>query len=237
MVGERNNCMRVLAIGDIHGCSKALNKLLTAVSPSPEDLVVTLGDYVDRGPDSRGVLDRLIEFQATGRLVALRGNHDQMMLEARHGAEEEMIWRLCGGQQTLESYAPSGDVGKLEHVTQRHWDFLQNQCVNYYETDKHFFVHANAYADLPLDQQPDFMLFWERLTDPDPHHTGKIMVCGHTSQESGLPLNLGHTICIDTKVYGTGWLTCLDVMSGQVWQANQEGQQRTACIDDFAVGT
>jgi serine/threonine protein phosphatase 1 len=52
-----------------------------------------------------------------------------------------------------------------------------------------------------------------------------------------LPLNLGHTICIDTKVYGKGWLTCLDVISGRVWQANQESQQRTACIDDFAAGT
>ncbi|MFL5240643.1 MAG: metallophosphoesterase family protein [Gemmataceae bacterium] len=229
--------MRVLAIGDIHGCSLALDQLLAAVNPGLDDLIVTLGDYVDRGPDSRGVIDRLIQLHATGRLVALGGNHDQMMLEARRGPEEEAIWRLCGGQQTLASYAPPGEVGQLVHVPQSHWWFLENQCVNYYETDTHFFVHANAYADLPLNQQPDFMLFWERLSDPDPHHSGKIMVCGHTSQDSGLPLNLGHTICIDTKVYSKGWLTCLDVGSGRVWQANQEGQQRTACIDDFAAGT
>jgi serine/threonine protein phosphatase 1 len=229
--------MRVLAVGDIHGCSTALDTLLAAIKLTPEDLLITLGDYVDRGPDSRGVLDRLITLQATHNLVALRGNHDQMMMDARRGEEEEAIWRLCGGQQTLESYAPPGEIGRLQHVPQSHWDFLEIHCLNYYETATHFFVHANAYADLPLDQQPDYMLFWERLTDPDPHESGKIMVCGHTSQESGMPLHLGHTICIDTKAYGKGWLTCLDVISGRMWQTNQQGQQRVACIDDFAAGS
>jgi serine/threonine protein phosphatase 1 len=60
------------------------------------------------------------------------------------------------------------------------------------------------------------------------------MVCGHSSQKSGLPLNIGHAICIDTWVYGKGWLTCLDVTSGKVWQANQAGQQREAWIDQLA---
>ncbi|HEV3237211.1 MAG TPA: metallophosphoesterase, partial [Gemmataceae bacterium] len=204
---------------------------------SPDDLLITLGDYVDRGPDSRGVLERLITLRSTNKLVALRGNHDQMMIDARRGEEEESIWRLCGGQQTLESYAPPSEAGKLCHVPQAHWDFLEKYCQSYYETDTHFFVHANAYADLPLDQQPDFMLFWERITDPDPHESGKIMVCGHTSQESGMPLHLGHTICIDTKAYGKGWLSCLDAVSGKLWQANQQGQLRTAHIDDYAVGS
>jgi len=69
--------------------------------------------------------------------------------------------------------------------------------------------------------------------NPAPHCSGKIMVCGHTSQKSGVPLNLGHAICIDTWAYGKGWLTCLDVISGRVWQANQAGQQREAWIDEF----
>jgi serine/threonine protein phosphatase 1 len=60
------------------------------------------------------------------------------------------------------------------------------------------------------------------------------MVCGHTSQKSGVPLNVGHAVCIDTRVYGKGWLTCLDVTSGKVWQANQAGSVRTAWIDEFA---
>ena len=72
--------MRVLAIGDIHGCSGALDALLSAVAVQPDDTLVTLGDYVDRGPDSRGVLDRLIALCRSRYVVALRGNHDQMMV-------------------------------------------------------------------------------------------------------------------------------------------------------------
>lgn len=72
--------MRILAIGDIHGCSIALDSLLAAVVPQPEDKIITLGDYVDRGPDTKGVIDRLIALHATGQLIPLRGNHEQIML-------------------------------------------------------------------------------------------------------------------------------------------------------------
>jgi serine/threonine protein phosphatase 1 len=61
------------------------------------------------------------------------------------------------------------------------------------------------------------------------------MICGHTSQKSGQPISLGYAICIDTWVYGKGWLTCLDVNSGEIWQANQKGQLRTALIEEFST--
>jgi serine/threonine protein phosphatase 1 len=72
--------MRILAIGDIHGCERAFDSLIAAVDLQPEDRLVTLGDYVDRGPDSKGVINRLITLHDTGQLVALRGNHEVMML-------------------------------------------------------------------------------------------------------------------------------------------------------------
>jgi serine/threonine protein phosphatase 1 len=225
--------MRVLAIGDIHGCLRALDTLLARVEPRPEDLLVTLGDYVDRGPDSRGVLDRLVALHRTGRLVALRGNHDQMMRDARRGRDEQRDWIACGGGSTLASYSPRGDAGELADVPAEHWEFLDRLCVDWYETDRHFFVHANAFADLPLRDQPDYMLFWEPLIHPRPHSSGKVMVCGHTRQRIGLPLNVGHAICIDTWVYGPGWLTCLDVETGQFWQANQLGQERAGWLDEL----
>lgn len=75
--------MRHLAIGDIHGCSRALDALLAVVKPRPDDLLITLGDYVNRGPDSRGVVERLVSLHRAGHLIALTGNHEQMMLEAR----------------------------------------------------------------------------------------------------------------------------------------------------------
>src|SRR5690242_20050243 len=97
--------MRVLAIGDVHGCSVALRALLAAAAPRSDDLIVTLGDYVDRCPDTRGVLDQLIALRGTGRLVPLRGNHEVMMLEARAGSfGDAPAWLACGGRQTLASY-------------------------------------------------------------------------------------------------------------------------------------
>jgi serine/threonine protein phosphatase 1 len=217
--------MRTLAIGDIHGCSVAFDTLLQQVAPQPDDLLITLGDYVDRGPDSRGVLDRLCRLRRHHRLVALRGNHDQMMVEVRNGWLPESEWRLCGGGTTLLSY------GSLDDVPDAHWQFLQQHCVNYHETDRHFFVHATVEPDLPLAAQAEWLLLWEKLSDPRPHVSGKVMVCGHTRQPSGLPLNLGHTICIDTWVYGPGWLTCLEIESGRIWQANQRGEQRQFQLD------
>jgi serine/threonine protein phosphatase 1 len=218
--------MRILAIGDIHGCSIAFDTLLAAVQPQPDDLFITLGDYVDHGPDSKGIINRLIALHETGRLVALRGNHELMMLKAHSHSRWVSSWVGCGGDKTLLSYSVSGDDFDLGNIPDSHWDFLENVCVNWYETDTHFFVHANALPNLPLAEQPDHILFWEPFDYQSQHFSGKVMVCGHTTQKSGVPLNIGHAICIDTWVYGKGWLTCLDVTSGTVWQANQAGQHR-----------
>jgi serine/threonine protein phosphatase 1 len=227
--------MRTFAIGDIHGCSHAFDLLLEAIDLQPTDLLITLGDYVDRGPDSRGVLDRIIKLQSTVRLVALRGNHEIMMLEARDDFMRAMQWVQVGGLETLESYDSLEPDALLKNVPEEHWTFMEETCVPYYETETHFFVHANAYPDMPLEEQPEYMLYWERFNKSMPHVSGKRMICGHTSQKSGVPLNYGYAICIDTWAYGKGWLTCLDVMSGHMWQANQAGQQREAHIDDFLL--
>jgi serine/threonine protein phosphatase 1 len=110
---------------------------------------------------------------------------------------------------------------------------LESVCVNWCECATHFFVHANAYPDCPLEDQPEAELFWQPFCDRGPHFSGKVMVCGHTQQRCGWPLSLGYAICLDTWSYGGGWLTCLDVTTGQLWQANQKGDRRTAHIDDF----
>ncbi len=228
--------MRTLAIGDIHGCLRALDGLLDLVRPQPDDLVVTLGDYIDRGPNSRGVIDRLLELRERCRLVTLCGNHDQMMLEARLGPEPLREWLLCGGRQTLHSYASTGGPGRLDDVPASHWQFLEG-LEPYYEAATHFFVHGNVYPALALDEQPTYMLYWEKLTErfTAPHCSGKVMVCGHTAQKSGLPLDLGHAIGIDTFVYGSGWLTCLDVGSGRLWQARQSGERRAGRLGEPLV--
>jgi serine/threonine protein phosphatase 1 len=234
--------MRLLAIGDIHGCLRAFDTLLDAVAPQPDDQIITLGDYVDRGPDSRGVLDRLIALHAKGRLVPLRGNHDVMMLGARHTPDP--FWLTFGGDATLRSYGVAEPILEdamekewnasklLGGIPTSHWRFLEQDCLPWYETEELFFVHANAYPDVPLAEQPDYMLYWEKLVEPCVHVSGKIMICGHTRQKSGVPLNLGTTICIDTNVYEDGWLTCLDVLTGHVWQANEAGKTRSGWLDE-----
>ncbi|HEX5269766.1 MAG TPA: metallophosphoesterase, partial [Gemmataceae bacterium] len=191
-------------------------------------------DYVDRGPDSYGVIDQLIHLHRTARLVALRGNHEEMMLKSRYNRDWFKDWWDCGGKQTMRSYSPLGDDGKMADVPDDHWDFLESVCVEWHESDTHIFVHANVYPNAAMDEQPGNMLRWESISREwsAPHRSGKILVCGHTQQRSGLPLNLGHAVCIDTWAYGDGWLTCLDVTSGRVWQSNQAERVRTLWLDE-----
>jgi serine/threonine protein phosphatase 1 len=222
--------MRTLAVGDVHGCLAALDALLGVVNPGPDDYLVTLGDYVDRGPDSRGVLDRLAALFDAGRLVALRGNHDQMMVEARDDARERRVWLACGGKETLRSYGHGPHDETYDRVPERHWQFLERDCRPWYETDTHIYVHASLYPDLPMAEQPAYMLLWEKLAGPVAHESGKVVVCGHTRQ-AGPPLDLGSTVCIDTGAYDRdGWLTCLHAEAGRYWQANQRGQTRAGWL-------
>lgn len=220
--------MRTLAIGDIHGCLTALETLLRVVDVQPDDLVVTLGDYVDRGPDSRGVIDLLISLWRKDQLIAIRGNHDLMMCEARRKRSTMANWLALGGDATLKSYR-----GLSGGVPQEHWDFLQHALADYYETATHIYVHAGLWPDLPLDEQPEFVLIYERFGNPEPHFSGKTMICGHTAQKSGVPKVKEHAICIDTKAHGGGWLTCLHVESGHIWQANQKGETRELWLDEL----
>ncbi len=136
---------RHLAIGDIHGCFDALRHLCEFVRLREDDVIVTLGD---RGPNTNAVIDGLLYLSDTQTLKPLRGNHDLMMLNARGSADEYRKWIEVGGDATLRSYALfDGDAGQIGDVPETHWRFLAEELLPYYETDSHFFVHANAYPD------------------------------------------------------------------------------------------
>lgn len=234
--------MRTLVFGDIHGCLTAFDHLLDMVKPTPEDTIITLGDYIDRGPDAKGVIDRLLQLDQTHTLIPLRGNHEMMMLGARDNGDLR-FWADCGGLPTLESYGctiqrnewdmllqyPTADA--LERIPAAHWDFVEHRLVDYHETDTHIFVHATLDPQLPLDDQPEFALHWNKLAPTDrAHASGKRIVCGHTKQQSGVPLDLGHTLCIDTWVYGRGYLTCLHLEANHYWQATQTNLHRQGTL-------
>ena len=225
---------RHLAIGDIHGCFEALRTLCDFVRLRDDDVIITLGDYCNRGPNTCAVLDFLIRLDCSHQLRPLRGNHDIMMLNARDSESEYRKWIEVGGDATLQSYAPfDGDPGTLADIPEHHWQFLSRNLLPYFESPTHFFVHANAYPEIPLNEQPDFMLYWEHYNDPPRHESGKTMVCGHTSQKSGIPATNGHAICIDTWACGNGWLTCLHAESGRLWQANQRGETRHMWLNEL----
>jgi serine/threonine protein phosphatase 1 len=216
---------RIIAIGDIHGCSTALKALLAAISPTEHDTIVTLGDYVDRGPDSRGVIDQLIDLGRQCKLIPLMGNHEEMMLEVIRDKQPPFRWLQYGGVDTLDSYRFSGDMSV---IPESHLEFFRSMR-DYYETDNHFFVHANYNPKLPLDKQTKISLRWQKLTEytPGPHSNGKRAIVGHTHDRAGEIFDVGHLVCIDTFCYGGGWLTGLDVATGTLWQCNAEGKLRT----------
>ncbi len=222
---------RLIAIGDIHGCSAALAAIVQAISPGPFDTIVTLGDYVGRGPDSRGVLGQLIALADRCILVPLLGNHEEMMLAAFEGASELRFWLKFGGVEALASYGYRGGgepgPGDLRRVIPaEHVRFVQS-CRDYYETLGHFFAHAYYEPDRPLAGQNWQTLRWASLPpQPKPHCSGKVGVVGHTPQTSGEVLDRGCVKVIDTLCHGGGWLTALDVETGRLWQPDLAGRLR-----------
>lgn len=215
---------RIIAVGDIHGCSTALAALVDAIQPGPADVLISLGDIIDYGPNSRGVVEQLKALRERTNLILLTGNHEEMLFAVLDQNRDRESWTRHGGDATLESYwvdhprqLPAGDVAFLRMAK---W---------FHETDTHAFVHAGYFPNQPLRDTPSSALFWEFL-DPDrawPHYSGKTFVVGHTPQTSGEILDLGFAVCVDTDCSRGGWLTGLDVVSGDFWQANQRGVVRT----------
>ncbi len=204
---------RLLAVGDIHGCREQLEKLMSKVQPTAEDRIVFLGDYVDRGPDSRGVLDYLIAFgRRFPRSVFLKGNHEEMFLDFIAG-RNQLIYYSNGGESTLEQYRE----GSKLRIPRAHLDFLEN-LETFYETDRFIFVHAGLRPGIPLGEQHPRDMLWIRddflFTA---YNWGKKVVFGHTPRSDVLFSR--NKIGLDTgAVYGR-ILSCCDVENETCWQA------------------
>jgi serine/threonine protein phosphatase 1 len=197
------------AIGDIHGCLEPLRRLMDQIHLSEMDEVVFIGDYVDRGPDSKGVIDYLLTLQ--GRYTFLMGNHERMFLDFLQG-KERVLFLYNGGEATLESY---GGVG---NIPASHLAFL-NRLVLYYETDDYLFVHGGIRPGIPIqDQDPKDLLWIREEFYAYPGRYAKPVVFGHTPMREVLMEE--DRIGIDTAcVYGNK-LTCLTLPSRQVIQVS-----------------
>ena len=218
--------LRIYAIGDIHGRLDLLVRLLESINhdaskaPNLTTVRVFLGDYIDRGPDSAGVLAKLIEVQDRDpQTVFLRGNHEQMLLEFLNDSDCYPRWCQLGGEQTLLSYdvmPPLFDEnGALENVhtafalalPKQHAKFLDLTKYAHVEGD-YVFAHAGIRPHVRLDEQDPLDLMWIRedfLSSSNKFE--KIVVHGHSGKKS--PDIRANRIGIDTLAYKTGTLTAL----------------------------
>jgi serine/threonine protein phosphatase 1 len=216
--------MKIFVIGDIHGHLTALEALLEVVPFSTGDLLVFLGDYVDKGPDVRGVLDFLLRFAERPNTIFLRGNHDQMLVDAYLDSSKFGIWECLAGANPLASYGSGATEELLGSVPEIHLGFLRNRCVDHFETDRFILVHGGIRPGLAPAHEDTDHLHWLTLSMALPHASGRTVICGHSAQASGQVADLGHTICIDTGISKGGMLTCLELTGFECWQSTEDGR-------------
>jgi serine/threonine protein phosphatase 1 len=222
---------RLLTIGDIHGCASALDAILKVSAPEADETVVILGDVIDRGPDTPGVIERLLDLERRCRLVLIQGNHEEQFFRSFNEPSAFDAWMLHGGAETLAQYG-----GRMDRIPEEHVEFLQ-RSVDWFEQGTALFAHAGLAANVPLVDQSSAWLRWIKHTPDRPvWQPEKTVYVGHTPQKSGLPLATPGWCAIDTWAYGAlrgadGWLTCLDVGSGTYWQTREEGGVREGKIE------
>jgi len=196
------------AIGDVHGALQKLQRLVArceAHAGGAPRKYVFLGDYVDRGPQSAGVVRFLRDLQARmpERVVALMGNHEAMLLAVIDGAMPAEHWLCQGGAATLDSY----DVDDAKELPRDHIEWLRSLALTH-DDNRRFFVHAGVDPRLPLDAQDEFELLWIR--EPflaDRRDYGRLIVHGHTPLASGVPDLRDNRLNLDTGAVFGGPLT------------------------------
>jgi serine/threonine protein phosphatase 1 len=221
--------MRLYAIGDIHGCDDKLKVLHERIAadlaahPSPDHRIIHIGDYGDRGPNSAGVIARLIGLAGDPHVVCLRGNHDQLWLDflADPDFSAQMFLRF-GGKETLKSYGVGNRAKNYAQLAEMfsaalpeaHRAFLQTLKGSVQFGD-YFFAHAGVRPGVPLDQQTPQDLSWIRDEFlADTRDFGAVIVHGHTVTASQAPEIFPNRIAIDTGAVFGGPLTCV-VLEGR----------------------
>jgi serine/threonine protein phosphatase 1 len=216
---------RIYAVGDIHGCAGLLANIFDRIDddlklrPTPDVLQVFLGDYIDRGPDSREVIELLIARQRENDVVFLKGNHETFMMNFIETPSILQDWQRLGGLQTLMSYGITPTINANAVVQaqiavdfnqvlpESHRQFL-GHLKSFFTCGDFFFVHAGVRPGIPLEKQREEDLLWIRQEFLFcKNDFGKIVVHGHTPVQ--YPDVRSNRINIDTGAYATGRLTCL----------------------------
>jgi serine/threonine protein phosphatase 1 len=244
--------LRIYAIGDVHGRADLLDQILEridtqlAADPICRPVEIYLGDYIDRGPASREVLDRLIARSQERETVCLKGNHETYVDGFLSNPAIFNEWRHLGGLETLLSYGltPAANMGWAEQtrtaaafrqaIPESHHRFLAG-LISSFTCGDYFFVHAGVRPGIPLQKQHEEDLLWIRqdflLCE---ENFSKIVVHGHTPVRE--PDIRPNRINIDTGAYATGQLTCL-ILEGnkrQFIQAALPKREATAQSEQVA---
>ncbi|HET6559796.1 MAG TPA: metallophosphoesterase family protein [Prolixibacteraceae bacterium] len=213
---DKNN--RLFAIGDIHGCFDAFKELIEQkIQLTPDDKLILLGDYIDRGPKSKEVIDYIIELKAKGfDITPLSGNHEQMLLDAWQVEAMVNIWMLNGGAETLKSFGIKG-ASSLEPY---YIEFFKSLKL-YAEYENYLFVHAGFNDELEHPFEDTYHMIWTcRKKYTHPLLKDKIVVHGHCTisaatcheriQNNDRVINLD-TGCVYASYKGYGRLTALEL--------------------------
>ena len=220
---------RLFAIGDIHGCPDELATMLRRVDPKREDTVVFVGDYVDRGPSSRDVVEQLLAFrrESACEIIFLKGNHEDMLLSflglPGHFGESFIF---NGGAATLDSYGVTET--QLNRVTElipaTHLEFFSDLAISYLNPP-YLFVHAGVLPTRQLDEQvPEDMLWIRQEFIFNPHALGHTVVFGHTPMKSVM-FDPPYKIGIDTGLVYGNKLTCIEFREGLIYQVGRNSRE------------
>lgn len=232
---------RSLIISDIHGEIELFEQLLTVANyDSSSDQLILLGDYVDRGQNSKKVLDKVTELKSQGAFV-LKGNHEDMMINALT-TDEERSWKNWvnrnGGNKTLESYGftesefvvPDEEEfskPKLQCKTlERHLDFIRN-LEHYIELEEYIFVHAGVNPNQPIEETDPHTLMWIREDFYNEYSGDKTVIFGHTPtkyihENHSIYFGENRIIGIDGGAVSGGQLNCLELPSKKVYSVKSE---------------
>ena len=182
--------VRYIAITDIHGELEKLEKVLSKIETRPDDIFVFMGDYIDRGPDSRGVVNKVIEISQQFKTITLIGSHEYALLHAKQDEYYNFLFWNYGGPATVKSYG-----GNFDNILETHGNFFR-ALEFYYLTDKYLFVHAGIDPQYSLEEQVETDLVYIRSAFYNKkHHLPQKIIFGHT--EFNMPFVQDDKICID----------------------------------------
>lgn len=168
---------RYIVITDIHGELKKLENLLAKIDIRVDDIFIFMGDYIDRGPDSKGVIDRVLEQSSKNKCIYLMGSHEYAYLHSQKDEYYNFLFWNYGGPATVKSYGSFENIGKI------HGDFFKNLKF-YHLTDKYLFVHAGINPDYSLEDQDEVDLVYIRHKFIySKHNLPQKIIFGHTEFE------------------------------------------------------